>query len=92
MQSYRDVISPAVLAALLLAFVNGCTLTADSAARRSLPDYAVPVGIQAWAVTCGNATVTGDWNQSGGFYSVDGSLKSRERFCDDMQARSRIRR
>jgi hypothetical protein len=80
---------PLVVALLL---VSACTVTPNPDARRALPDYAVVVGTQQWAVTCGNASVTGDWNQSSGFYAEDGSLKDHDRFCDDMKAGSNIRR
>ncbi len=94
MQSCKEVAPTAtrMLRVLLLLLFGGCAAAPDRTASRLLPDYAVAVGNQAWAVTCGNATISGDWNQDDGFFNSDGSQKSHQRFCNDIQARSRIRR
>lgn len=73
-------------------FLTACTATPNPDARRQLPGYATPTGPQSWTVICDNRTVTGDWNDTTGFYNAEGAQKDRERFCDDIQAGTNIRR
>lgn len=77
-----------MLVALAVALA-GCT---HKQARKPLAPYAVATGGMAWSVTCPGGAVASDFSDNEVFYDANGQLKELDRFCEEMQAGSRIRR
>lgn len=71
----------ALVAATLLLGACG-TLSSDS--RLRAPNYASPVGTDAWEVRCGVNTVYVEHNRLEQFYKDDGSRKSYMEFCAEV--------
>jgi len=69
--------------------------TLDGDSRLRAPNYASPVGTNAWEVRCGVNTVYVEHNRMEQFYKDDGSRKSYTEFCgevNDAGIKSRNRR
>ena len=82
-------------AAIILGWslTTACAIAPNPDNQRPLPDYAIQTGgYGGWVVTCVRGSVYGDWNTAKSFYDENGTLKDRERFCDDIQTGSRITR
>lgn len=71
----------------LLAIATAITLSACgtlSESRPRAPNYASPVGTDAWEVRCGVNTVYVEHDRLEQFYKDDGSRKSYVEFCSEV--------
>ena len=81
---------PTKLLAVSVVFSLSACAT-DSEARKTLPDYALPLDM-GWLVNCPIETVSSKYRNLGAFYDEAGVLLSYERFCEVNRTSSRIRR
>lgn len=65
------------------ALITACG-TLGSESRLRAPNYASPVGTNAWEVRCGVNTVYVEHNRLEQFYKDDGERKSYVEFCDEV--------
>lgn len=72
----------ALLAVCAVALLSACGTMSDS--RLRAPNYASPVGTDAWEVRCGVNTVYVEHNRLEQFYKEDGTRKSYVEFCSEV--------
>ncbi len=79
-----------LLVTLLLAGMIACT--ASDGERMQAPPYARPVGLN-YSVTCDDAVrreIIVLENRLSAFYKTDGTVMTRDEFCDEYRSMSRI--